>query len=64
MKWTDVYDIAISLQEKYPNTDVLQVKFTDLQKYVLSIDGFNDAPNRCNEKILEAIQSAWLDERN
>ncbi len=64
MKWTDIYDIAICLEEKYPNTNVMQVKFTELQKYVLNIDGFDDLPNRCNEKILEAIQAAWLDERS
>lgn len=64
MKWTDVYDIAISLEEKFPDIDVMSLKFTDLQKYVLSIDGFDDTPNRCNEKVLEAIQAAWLDERS
>ncbi len=64
MKWTDVYDVAISLEEKFPDTDIMNVKFTDLQRYVLSIEGFDDTPNRCNEKVLEAIQAAWLDERN
>ncbi len=64
MKWTDVYDVAMSLEEKFPDIDVMNVRFTDLQKYVLSIDGFDDTPNRCNEKVLEAIQTAWLDERN
>lgn len=63
MKWTDVYDIAIDLEEKHPTVDVLTIRFTDLQKYVLELENFDDAPNRCNEKILEAIQSAWLDER-
>ena len=63
MKWTDVYDIAICLEEKYPDININQIKFTDLQQYVLSIDEFDDIPNRCNEKILEAIQAAWLEER-
>jgi FeS assembly protein IscX len=64
MLWTDIYDIAIALEEKFPNNDILYMKFTDLQKHVLELDGFTDSPNRCNEKILEAIQTAWLDERS
>lgn len=64
MKWTDIYDIAISLEEMHPDIDILSIKFTDLQSFVLSLEGFEDDPKRCNEKILEAIQQAWLDERN
>jgi FeS assembly protein IscX len=64
MLWTDIYDIAIALEEKFPNHDILNLRFTDLQKHVLELDGFLDTPNRCNEKILEAIQTAWLDERS
>lgn len=63
MNWTQIYDIAISLEEKFPQEDVVTMRFTDLQRYVMSLDGFNDDPKRCNEKILEAIQQAWLDER-
>lgn len=63
MQWTDVYNIAIELEEKYSNVDVLNIRFTDLQQWVLGLDGFADAPNKCNEKILEAIQAAWLEER-
>lgn len=63
MNWTQIYDIAISLEEKFPQEDVITIRFTDLQKYVMSLDGFSDDPKRCNEKILEAIQQAWLDER-
>ena len=64
MKWTDVYNIAISLEETHPNQDIMTIKFTDLQKIVLELEGFDDDPKRCNEKILEAIQQAWLDERS
>ena len=62
MKWTDTLEIAIALSEKYPDTDPLTVRFTDLFKWVQELDGFDDSPDRCGEKILEAIQAAWIDE--
>lgn len=62
MKWVDVNEIAIELSEKYPETDPLTVRFTDLKQWVEQLDGFEDDPNHCGEKILEAIQMAWLDE--
>jgi len=62
MKWTDINDIAIELTEKYPDVDPLSVRFTDLRDWVMSLEGFDDAPEHCGEKILEAIQMAWLDE--
>ena len=64
MKWTDIYDIAIALEENYADVDIINIRFTDLQKWVLSLDGFKDEANKCNEKILEAIQSAWIEERD
>lgn len=63
MRWTDIIDIAIALEEKYPDVDIVNMRFTDLQNWVLALEGFNDDPKRCNEKILEAIQSTWIDER-
>jgi len=60
--WTDTLEIAIALSEKYPDTDPLTVRFTDLFKWVQELDGFDDDPERCGEKILEAIQMAWIDE--
>lgn len=63
MKWTDVLDIAIELCEKFPDTDPLTVRFTDLHRWVCELEGFDDEPNRSNEKILEALQQAWIDER-
>lgn len=63
LKWTDIYDIAIALEEQYPDVDVLHVRFTDLWKWVQNLPNFADDPNRSNEKILEAIQMAWLEER-
>ena len=62
MKWTDVYDIAIELSEAHPDVDPKFVNFVDLRNWVLALDDFNDDPDHCGEKILEAIQTAWLEE--
>lgn len=62
MKWTDVQDIAIALSEKHTAVDPKYVRFTDLHAWVMALDGFADDPNRSSEKILEAIQMAWIDE--
>ncbi|ABK45547.1 protein of unknown function DUF528 [Magnetococcus marinus MC-1] len=64
MKWTDVRDIAIELVESKPDVDPLTVRFTDLQEWVMALPGFEDEQERCNEKILEAIQMMWIDERD
>ena len=64
MKWTDVNDIAIELVDKFPETDPLTVRFTDLRQWVMDLDDFDDDPDKCGEKILEAIQMAWLDEQD
>jgi FeS assembly protein IscX len=62
VKWIDAEDIAIALVEKYPDTDPLTVRFTDLRNHVLALDGFDDDPKTSNEPKLEAIQMAWLEE--
>ena len=62
MKWTDTQDIAIALADKYPDVDPKTVRYTDLFKWVQALEGFDDDPNRCGEKILEAIQMTWIDE--
>ena len=64
IKWTDTLDIAIMLEEKYPGVDNVNLRFTDLHKWVISLEGFQDDPKNSNEKILEAIQMAWIDERD
>lgn len=64
MKWTDVREIAIELFEKFPDQDPLALRFTDLHRWVTELPGFDDDPKRSNEKILEAIQMTWLDERD
>ena len=62
MKWTDINDIAIELSEAYPDADPLKVNFVDLRNQVMALPGFDDDASRCGEKILEAIQQAWIDE--
>ncbi len=62
MRWTDVNDIAIELSEAHPGVDPLTLNFVDLRKWVLALDEFDDDPERCGEKLLEAIQAAWIEE--
>ncbi len=62
MKWTDSLRIAESLYDTHPDIDPKTVRFTDLMEWVMGLDGFNDLPEHCGEKILEAIQLAWIDE--
>ena len=64
LKWTDVLDIGIALAESPPDVDPTYINFVDLHKMVVSLDDFDDDPKRSGEKILEAIQAAWLDERD
>lgn len=64
MKWTDTFDIAIALEEAHPGVDNVNLRFTDLHRWVCELPGFEDDPARSNEKILEAIQMAWIDERD
>lgn len=64
MRWTDVREIAISLEDAHPEKDNVNLRFTDLRAWVLALPGFADKPDGCNEKILEAIQSCWIEERD
>jgi FeS assembly protein IscX len=63
MQWTDISDIAIELQEAHPDVNPLTVNFVDLRNWVLALADFDDEAGRCGEKILEAIQAAWIEER-
>lgn len=63
MKWTDTLDIAIALAEHHPEVDPLTVNFVDLRDLVIALPEFDDDPKRSGEKILEAIQGAWIEER-
>lgn len=63
LKWTDTEDIAFLLIDKHPQTDPLKVRFTDLHKWIVGLSQFGDDPKKSNEKILEAIQMCWHEER-
>lgn len=62
MKWTDIYEIAAALADTHPDADPQTVRFTQLREWVLGLPGFADDPEHCGEKILEAIQMAWIEE--
>lgn len=62
LKWTDSQAIAVELAEAHPEVDPTTLRFTDLHRWVLALPGFSDDPTRSGERILEAIQQAWIDE--
>lgn len=62
MKWVDTYDIAAALADAHPDVDPNTVRFTQLREWVIALPEFDDEPSRSGEKILEAIQMAWIDE--
>jgi FeS assembly protein IscX len=64
LKWTDSLDIAIALDEAHPDVDPRYVRFTDLKQWCEELEEFEDDPSHCGEKILEAIQMAWIEERD
>ena len=64
MKWTDINDIAVSLDEAHPDVDPQWIRFTDLHRWITELPEFDDDPQKSNEKILEAIQMMWLDEKS
>lgn len=64
LKWTDVNDIAIELDEAHTDVDPTTVNFVDLMNWVMQLPGFDDTQSHCGEKILEAIQGAWIEERD
>ena len=63
LKWTDSLDIAIELDEAHPDVDPMHVNFVELRDWVLALDAFDDVPEHSGERILEAIQMAWIEER-
>ncbi len=64
MKWQDTQEIAIALEEKHPEKDNINLRYTDFHKWIIELEEFDDDPNKSNEKILEAIQTAWIEERD
>ena len=63
LTWSDVHEIAFRLYESEPELDPLTLRFTDLHQKIVSLEGFVSDPKDSNEGILEAIQMAWVDER-
>ena len=63
LKWTDTLDIAIELDETHPDIDPLSISFVDLRNWVMELSEFDDDPEHSGEKILEAIQMAWIEEK-
>lgn len=63
LKWTESLEIAIALDEAHPEVDPMHVNFVDLRNWVLALDEFDDDPGHSGERILEAIQMAWIEER-
>jgi FeS assembly protein IscX len=64
LKWTDSLNIAIELDEKHPDVDPRYLNFVDLRDWVIALEDFDDDPHHSGEKILEAIQTAWIEERD
>ncbi|MDH5765998.1 MAG: Fe-S cluster assembly protein IscX [Gammaproteobacteria bacterium] len=64
LKWTDSLDIAIALDEAHPDIDPRYVRFTDLHQWVCELEEFDDKPDNSSEKILEAIQMNWIEEKD
>ncbi|HEB56739.1 MAG TPA: Fe-S assembly protein IscX [Gammaproteobacteria bacterium] len=64
LKWIDSLDIAIELDERHPDIDPRYLRFTDLHGWICELDEFDDDPQKSNEHILEAIQMAWIDEKD
>lgn len=64
LRWTDSLEIAIELEDAHPDVDPQYVRFTDLYEWILALEGFEDDPEHCGERILEAIQMAWIDEHD
>ena len=62
LTWDHIDDIGLSLYEKYPETDPLTVRFTDLHQWIVALPDFGDDPTKSSEGKLEAIQMAWYDE--
>lgn len=64
LKWTDTLEIAIALDDAHPTVDPQYVRFTDLLEWVMALKEFDDLEEHCGERILEAIQMAWIEERD
>ena len=63
ISWTDSLEIAISLEEAHPDIDPITINFVDLRELVMALEDFDEGDTQCGEKILEAIQMCWIDEK-
>jgi FeS assembly protein IscX len=63
LKWVDSLEIAIELDETHPDVDPKQLNFVDLRQWILALEDFDDDPEHSGERILEAIQLAWIEEK-
>jgi len=63
INWTDSLEIAISLEEAHPDIDPITINFVDLRELVMALEDFNESDTHCGEKVLEAIQMCWIDEK-
>jgi len=64
LKWTDVHELAMELLDAHPEVDPMAIRFTDLRQWVMALENFDDDPAHCGEKVLEAIQMAWMEEKD
>jgi FeS assembly protein IscX len=62
LKWIDSLEIALDLIEEHPDVDPKTIRFSDLMSWVTQLERFDDDPKHCGERVLEAIQLAWIDE--
>ena len=63
LKWVDSLELAIALDEAHPDVDPKYVNFVDLRQWVLDLEDFDDVADHSGERILEAIQLAWIEEK-
>ena len=63
ISWTDSLEIAISLEEAHPDIDPITINFVELRELVIALEDFNESDTQCGEKVLEAIQMCWIDEK-
>ena len=64
MKWNDIEEVAEALEIRHPDTDILSIRYTLLKKLVCELSDFDGDPDKCNEKVLEAIQAEWIEYRD
>ena len=62
LTWDKFEDIGMALYEAHPDADPLKVRFTDMHKWIMELEDFEDDPAKSNESKLEAIQMAWHEE--